>query len=121
MALQSDLIISGEYVAIPKWLAASQALPASAKLVWAVLANRLGENTTAWPHQTTIAEDTGLSVDCVGDSILLLRVGGLVSLRQTQRGNVYTLLKPVDADWEEAVFEVTNRRPRKGSKRNGKR
>jgi Helix-turn-helix domain len=98
---RDELCKPGVYIATPTALAATSALNSNAKLVWAVIANHLGDNDEAWPSQKTIATSTALDVRVVERAIRdLKRTGWLTARRVVNRDdagncktrNYYTLL-----------------------------
>ncbi len=102
---QDELIIPGQFLALPRWLAAipNKTLPASAKLVAAAIANRLGRNHEAFPHQTTIASETGLGRDVVAASVARLETLKIISSKRTRKGNIYAFEKSAFATWQYAT------------------
>src|SRR5882672_3951764 len=92
---RDDLFQPGEYIALPKSLAADTRLNAAAKIVWAVIADRLGSNNTAWPDFETIACDASVSVSSVTRAVAdLERVGWCEVERRDGKSNKYTLIFP---------------------------
>ncbi len=86
------------FAKLPMVLVMDRELQASAKIVWAYLHFRQGENETAWPSQETIAQHTFLSRTTISRSIIQLeKLGWLKVFRTsagTQRWNSYMTLFP---------------------------
>ena len=103
----SEMITSGRYIAVPFWLRLipNNLLRPSAKLVWAVIANHLGENAEAFPSIERIALEAGSSVPAVSRDIKTLETFGLLIRRRTRTANHYTLQAPTTLLEAEAWFQ----------------
>ena len=75
---------------LPKNFAAipQRQMPATAKIVMAILADRIGHNETCWPGVRSIAADSGLTVETVIQSINSLEAAGLVTVDRRGSGKV---------------------------------
>jgi hypothetical protein len=78
---------------LPANLAAQKDLPSGAKVIWAVLANRIGGNGFCWAGVRSIARDAGVDVSTVLESIRKLEDAGRlrVERRGSGRANHYSL------------------------------
>ena len=54
-----------KFYKLPVEIAARKDLPSGAKVIWAVLSDRIGNNDSCWPGVRTIAGDTGQDVSAV--------------------------------------------------------
>lgn len=75
--------LSQSLAAIPQ-----RQIPATAKIVLAILGDRMGKNDTCWPGIRTIAADSGLSVETVIQSIRILEGARLVTVDRRGSGKV---------------------------------
>lgn len=77
---RSEILKPGEFAGLPKSLMATPnaVLPASAKLVFAAIVERFGDNGHSWPGFGTIARDTGLSRRRAVDAVNRLARLGLI-------------------------------------------
>jgi len=89
-----------KFFKMPQRLAARTDLTPADKLVYAVIADRLGHNGYSWPSYKTIAADAGLSRRGAQGSVYRLRTAGLLLVEEagTGRGrtNHYALSAPAD-------------------------
>jgi len=76
---------------LPKDIAGRRDLPASAKIVLAVLIDRIGPNACCWPGIRCLAKDSGLSQHAVINALRKLQAGRLVQIerRSTGQSNRY--------------------------------
>lgn len=86
--------MTGYFYKLPKGLAAvpQRQLPATAKIVLAVIMDRIGQNAECWPGIRTLANDAGVSTETVLDAISRLKAAGLllVDRRGIGRANHYS-------------------------------
>ena len=77
----------------------------STRAVLANLLERLGQNSSVWPSQATIADDVGISVATVKRSLAYLVASGFVTVRQRPgvagRANVYDINMAAITAWAE--------------------
>ena len=75
-------------------LAARKDLTSASKVLWAVLADRMGDNGYCWPGVRTLVEDTGLDVKTVLRATKELEDAGRLKVerRGSGRVNFYHLL-----------------------------
>lgn len=76
---------------LPKDVAGRTDLPASAKIVLAVLIDRIGQNDCCWPGIRCLAKDTGLTKPAVGRALRCLEARELVHIQRRNKGqsNLY--------------------------------
>lgn len=67
---------------LPVPIAARRDLGSAAKLVYMAIADRVGENSHAWPGVRRVADDTGLSINAVLRGIRELERAGLIELNR---------------------------------------
>lgn len=79
--------MSREGYEVPKTLAARTDLSAAAKLVWAAIVDRLGENGCAWPGLRRIGRDTGLSTRTVQRAVESLAAAGMLAKHRSPEGS----------------------------------
>lgn len=70
------------YMRIPHWLAGRRGLTATAKLLWAILADREGDNSCSWPSLRRLATDLGTGCSTVERAIAMLEAEGLVVIQR---------------------------------------
>jgi len=75
-----------KFYKLPAEIASRRDLPAGAKIIMAVIVDRIGENSFCWPGCRTLAEDTGLSVPAVLDSIQRLEDKGILQVKRQGSG-----------------------------------
>ena len=66
------------YVKVPTWLLERTDLPAVAKILWAILADRQGKNGVCWPSLRRLAADSGMAVSTVQLQLAKLESRGLL-------------------------------------------
>jgi DNA-binding transcriptional regulator YhcF (GntR family) len=84
-----------KFYKLPVEIASRRDLPAGAKIILAVIADRIGENDSCWPGLRRLGKDAGLSVATVRQSIQKLQVKTLLEVTRQGKGkvNVYSLAK----------------------------
>lgn len=80
-------------------------LTAGEKLVFVAIADRIGENSRAWPGIRALARDCGLSRSCTLRAVQGLEKAGLISVRRAPKTskdqrNRYRLTSPGKALWD---------------------
>jgi hypothetical protein len=80
--------MADKFYKLSQELAARPDLSASAKVVYSVLADRMGQNGEAWPGHRRLAKDTGLHRETVKESIARLVATGLLSVEKRGNGQV---------------------------------
>jgi hypothetical protein len=85
--------VSATFYKLLQDLAARTDLLASDKLVYAILADRIGRNGKAWPGSRRLAHDSGMNRETVLESIGRLKAAGLLLVESRGRGraNLYRL------------------------------
>jgi len=83
---------------LPKDVAGRRDLPASAKIVLAVLIDRIGQNDCCWPGIRCLAKDSGLDKDTVINSIKCLKSKGLIEVKVGKLGESNRYRAP---EWSE--------------------
>lgn len=73
------------WASIPRWLLYSQEVTPKAKLVYLVIQSHTNEQGTAWPAQSKIATESGLSLATVKRALEELRGRGLVTAEERRR------------------------------------
>ena len=68
------------FVKIPIVLLSDRSLSTNAKVIWAYLRFRQGNNETAWPSQETIAAHTGISRSTISRATSALRTKGWLTV-----------------------------------------
>jgi DNA-binding MarR family transcriptional regulator len=83
-----------KFYKLPIDIALRRDLPASAKIIAAVLIDRVGDNTDCWPGLRRLAADTGLSKPAVIGGLQRLQDKGLIFIEKRGKGksNHYKLL-----------------------------
>ena len=78
---------------LPADLAARSDLPGNAKVLLAVIADKIGGNAAAWPGARKLARAAGVSVEAVIQNVVKLEAAGLLAVerRDNGRSNRYTL------------------------------
>lgn len=90
------------YSPVPDRLIRDLAVTGDQVRLWALLERYCGENETAWPGQTTLAEDLGRSVPSVQRDLRALRETGWIMVRRRRAGtgvllgNEYVLIEDPD-------------------------
>jgi len=76
---------------LPQALTTRRDLTSSDKLLYAVLADRMGDSGKCWPGVRTLAGQTGLCRDAVADSVARLERAGVIQVERRGPGqtNVY--------------------------------
>ena len=69
-------------------IASRRDLPAGAKIILAVIADRIGKNDSCWPGSRTLANDTGLSRLTVLEGIKKLETKGIIQVERQPNGKV---------------------------------
>lgn len=94
---REDLLRPGEYVALPRALATNRNLTGEAKVIWAIIANHLGENEVAWPGHHALALAAGCAVSTVAKCLPELAAEGWVKAEyRPGRSSLYTLIYPTE-------------------------
>ena len=75
-----------EFYKLPIEIASRRDLPGNAKIVAAVLIDRIGRNDSCWPGVRTIAKDTGLSIQAVIDSVHRLEIKQIFQVNRQGSG-----------------------------------
>lgn len=70
----------GRFVKVPKHVLSRRDLSASAKLIYAVLLDRIGDNDAAWPGWRRLARDLGVSLGVVSRGVCHLKRVGLLTV-----------------------------------------
>ena len=95
MARKGSILKPGKYASIPHRVLSSKRLEPSDKLVYMAILDHLGKNKVAWPSQTTLARETGLSERSVRYSVKRLMKAGLIYFDDPHgRNNRYILIEP---------------------------
>ena len=95
MALKGSILKPGQYASLPHCILSSRLLDSSDKLVYMAILDHLGKHKTAWPSQTTLARETGLSERTVRYSVKRLMEVCLIYFDDARgRENHYTLIEP---------------------------
>lgn len=91
--------VSETFAKIPHWLLWRTDLSASAKLVYAAIADRVGGNGSAWPGVRRLASDCGLGVTTVCEAVTALKSAGLLMVEtgSERRTNNYKLTKRTES------------------------
>jgi len=86
-------VSESRFYKLPVEIAARKDLTPASKVVWAVLANRIGDNGFCWAGVRSIARDAGVDVSTVLESIRKLEDAGRlrVERRGSGRANHYSL------------------------------
>lgn len=94
MKRDGEILVSGDYMPIPKATLASHLLTPGEKLVFMCLINHLGQNDISWPGPAVISEECSLSVSAI--KAALRRLVKLQMLTVTKRGaanaNAYSVI-----------------------------
>lgn len=85
--------MSQKFYKLPVEIVARKDLTPAGKILWAVLADRIGNNGFCWPGVRSIARDARLDVSTVLESVRKLEVKGLLQVerRGNGRANHYRL------------------------------
>jgi len=75
-----------QFYKLPVGVAERRDLQPSDKVVFAVVYDSIGDNGDCWPGVRTIAQDSGLSVPTVIESIRRLEASGLLTAERRKRG-----------------------------------
>ncbi len=78
---------------LPVEIACRRDLPASAKLIFAIIADRIGANNDCWPGIRSLAQDSGLNVSTVVECLRVLEAKriAIIDHRGSGRTNHYQL------------------------------
>ncbi len=87
---------STTYGQLPRWLSQRKEISATAKVVYAALADYKGSSSSAYPSREELADRCGMNLSAVRDALRQLRVHGLIEVHRRGLGktNLYTLLPP---------------------------
>jgi len=93
---RDELIRDGRYDRLPLWLKLipTGLVKPQSKIVWATIADHLGDKDEAWPSIELIALESGIVKRAVCSAIDNLEAFGLLSRRRTRKSNRYTLHAP---------------------------
>jgi len=80
--------VTEKFYKLPVEIAARNDLTPGSKLVWAVLANRIGENGFCWPGVRLLADDTGLTVNGILKCLRSLERKHLLRIERQGSGKV---------------------------------
>lgn len=78
--------MSSQFYKLPVELAARRDLTAASKILWAMLADRIGDNGFCWPGVRKIAGDVGQDVSAVLRGIQKLESAGLLQVERQRSG-----------------------------------
>ena len=104
-----------KFCQVPKAMAKRRDLTATAKMVYAVIRDRLGKNDCAWPGVRRIAADAGVSVQTVIHAVEQLEARGLMRVVRQGNGRVNKYYFPAMSSRGAVVSDKPKRsRSRKG-------
>jgi len=86
--MTSDLQTKTKFYKLPIDIAPRRDLPAGAKIILAVIADRIGENDFCWPGVRTLSNDTGLCVPTIIESLARLEAKGFIKIDRQGNGRV---------------------------------
>lgn len=91
--------MTAKFYQLPQDLAARVDLTASAKVVFAVVKDRIGHNAKGWPGERWIAKAAGIGRGTVPESLKQLEKAGVLEVdrRGKGKGNHYTIPKCPDS------------------------
>ncbi len=82
-----------KFYTLPAVIASSRGLRPAAKIVWAILRNRQGDNASCWPSVRRIAMDAGLNLTPTVSAIRDLEAAGLLVVDRTSHNHHYVVLE----------------------------
>ena len=88
---------------LPVEIAKRRDLPAGAKVVFAVVADRIGHNSCSWPGVRTIAKDAGMSVSGVLKAVRQLEGGNALQVERRGSGKANRYRLPVQTVTQSAA------------------
>jgi DNA-binding MarR family transcriptional regulator len=115
-------VAPARFVKLPWHVLARSDLSPAAKLLYAAIMDRIGENGEAWPGVRRLASDCGLSPATVVAAIRRLETVGLLAVehvsgnpggrtnhyRLPERANIRTYQNPNVPDFEHRTYQKTN-------------
>jgi len=78
----------GRFYKLPVEIACRQDLPGGVKVLFAVMADRVGQNDSCWPGLRTLANDTGSTKTTILAGIKTLEIVGLLETERRGNGRV---------------------------------
>ena len=107
------------FYALPKGLAARKDLKASDKVVFSVIRDHLGENSTSWPGIRTLSQNTGLALSTVVESVRRLEAKKVLKVEHHGNGKSshYSISKSVLKS--ERSGNKAHRKPNTGAPKTG--
>ena len=75
-----------KFYKLPQHLASDRDLPDSAKVLFSVIADRIGHHRSAWPGQRSLSQDAGQSRNTVSAGIDALEKAGWIIITRGEDG-----------------------------------